>query len=342
MDYIENDELIEGIDKNYFEESDSAQNEVKTEILIKSSTNKELNSQQKIQIIAPQNNDNNLQESIKSENNSLPPSIVNNEEKSGKNEVDKSFLSQKRFRNFQDNNNSIEVKRNDKLNNSDFQNIKEKKSKTINKQLLKEDNPYKMSGNINNNYSNSSINLFKTDYNDNPNRSNNKKHDEYFKDNSRPKIVRKCLKNLDNRIKLMIKKEIKIDIKEPHIPDKIAGNATLLEQYVSNSIEYIYCNYTRLTNPTSIKKNKDNIENLLKNADKERMNELKNLFERNLAEIISCYISDTNKTENIFGKDSEMKNFNTFQKDFPLYGAYQKKGIMDLINRTIPKRRKRK
>ena len=144
MDYIENDELIEGIDKNYFEASDSAQNEVKTEILIKPSTNKEVNSQQKIQIIAPQNKDNNLQQSINNrafqikknetlnlirENNSINVnkstslknmknefntlgeisllnknnfslpfySIINNEEKSRSNEVDKTFLSKKRL-----------------------------------------------------------------------------------------------------------------------------------------------------------------------------------------------------------------------------------------------------
>ena len=115
-----------------------------------------------------------------------------------------------------------------------------------------------------------------------------------------------------------------------------------MEKFVKYSLKYIYCNYTRLKKPNEIKKNKDNIENLLKNVYNDQITELKNLFKRNFVEIINCYISDTNETENIFGKDSQMKKFNTFQKDFPLYGAYQKKGIMDLINRTIPKRRKRK
>ena len=165
---------------------------------------------------------------------------------------------------------------------------------------------------------------------------------KFFKDNARPKIARKCLQNLHNHIKIIINKDIKIDIKEPHIPDKIAGNATLLEKFVKYSLKYIYCNYTRLKKPNEIKKNKDNIENLLKNVYNDQITELKNLFKRNFVEIINCYISDANETENIFGKDSEMKKFNTFQKDFPLYGDYQKKGIMDLINETIPKRRKRK
>ena len=228
MFYNDVNEILKGIDKNYFLESDRFQkeNNNQTELLkLKPSKNEGVNSEQPIQIIAPQKKDNNLRQSINNlvfqiekneplnfirENNSINDykstnlknmknefntlgkrsllnmnnfslpfvPIINNEEKSKRNEVDKTFLSKKTFINFQDNNNSIEKKSNSKLNISDFSNlpnIKEKKSKTINMQLLKEDTPYQISGNINNICSIPTINILKTDYNKNPHTSANKK-----------------------------------------------------------------------------------------------------------------------------------------------------------------------
>ena len=157
MFYYELNELLEIIDKNYFVESQSFQNENnnQTELLkLKPSKNEGVNSEQPIQIIAPQKKDNNLQQSINNivfqiekkeslnfirKNNSINDyksinlknmknefntlgkrsllntnnfslpfvPIINNEEKSRRNEVDKTFLSKKTFINFQDNNNSI-------------------------------------------------------------------------------------------------------------------------------------------------------------------------------------------------------------------------------------------